>query len=97
MFDKVNTKFAAMITKCRLEHSHHLNQFTFELHPSNRASLDDDSLHTVDELRKAGSKKASILKFIVDNSDSNPTCGAGTGQNLVISFLRNPTGSDWRI
>lgn len=60
------------VTKCRLEHNHSLNEYAFKSHPSNRITLDDSALRTVNELRKAGAKKTSILKFIRDNSDSNP-------------------------
>ncbi|EEY63330.1 uncharacterized protein PITG_23336, partial [Phytophthora infestans T30-4] len=70
--NKATHTFALMITKCHLEHNHTLNEYAFKSHSSNRVSLDESALETVDELCKAGAKKTSILKFIKDNSDSNP-------------------------
>ncbi|KAI9987445.1 hypothetical protein PInf_023484 [Phytophthora infestans] len=70
--NKAEHTFVLKVTKCRLEHNHSLNEYAFKSHPSNRITLDDSALRTVNELRKAGAKKTSILKFIRDNSDSNP-------------------------
>ncbi|KAE9021101.1 hypothetical protein PF010_g1613 [Phytophthora fragariae] len=66
--DKANKKFAIKITKCCLEHKHNLSEYVFKGHSSKRMSLDETTLKTVDELRKAGAKKSSVLKFIADNS-----------------------------
>ncbi|GMF23179.1 unnamed protein product [Phytophthora fragariaefolia] len=79
--DKQNKTFAVRITKCKLEHNHSLTEVGFKSHPLNRISLDASGLKTVDELRKAGAKKISLLKFIKDNSSSNPM--AQDVQNLV--------------
>ncbi|KAF1793462.1 hypothetical protein GQ600_5672 [Phytophthora cactorum] len=40
---------------------------------ANRLSVNDEALKTADLLREAGANTKSILKFIVDNSDSNRT------------------------
>ncbi|KAE9030270.1 hypothetical protein PF011_g684 [Phytophthora fragariae] len=60
------------MTRWCLEHNHRLAEFDYLQHPSNRISMDDETMGTVDELRKAGAKSTSILRFITDNSDSNP-------------------------
>ncbi|ETP16413.1 hypothetical protein F441_08972 [Phytophthora nicotianae CJ01A1] len=83
--------FALMITKCRLEHNHTLNEYAFKSHSSKRVSLDDTALKTVEELRKAGAKKTSILKFIKDNSNSNPT--PQDVRNLVRKLKASENGS----
>ncbi|KUG01136.1 hypothetical protein AM587_10000740 [Phytophthora nicotianae] len=80
-----------MITKCRLEHNHTLNEYAFKSHSSKRVSLDDTALKTVEELRKAGAKKTSILKFIKDNSNSNPT--PQDVRNLVRKLKASENGS----
>ncbi|KAE9355363.1 hypothetical protein PR003_g2887 [Phytophthora rubi] len=66
--DKANKTIAIKITKCCLEHKHNLSEYVFKGHSSKRMSLDETTLKTVDELRKAGAKKSSVLKFIADNS-----------------------------
>lgn len=65
--------FAVRITRCRLEHNHRLSNHSFRAHPTNRLVLNEDALQTVDVLRQAGAKKSSIMKYITENSDSNPT------------------------
>eukprot|EP00644_Phytophthora_capsici_P019236 jgi/Phyca11/132978/e_gw1.284.4.1 len=88
--DKVSKRFAVKITKCRLEHNHTLSEYAFTGHSSNRVSIPNKTLKTVDELRKAGAKKTSILKFIKENSDSNPT--AQDVQNLVRKLKDRENG-----
>ncbi|GMF62030.1 unnamed protein product [Phytophthora fragariaefolia] len=78
---RLNKTFAVRITQCKLEHNHSLTEYGFKSHPSNRIPLDVSGSKTVDELRKAGAKKVSILKFVKDNSSSNPM--AQGVQNLV--------------
>ncbi|KAG6958955.1 hypothetical protein JG688_00010308, partial [Phytophthora aleatoria] len=58
--NKCNHTFALMITKCRTEHNHTLNEYAFKSHSSNRVTFDESVLQTVDELRKAGAKRPAL-------------------------------------
>ncbi|POM78265.1 Hypothetical protein PHPALM_4223 [Phytophthora palmivora] len=66
-------EIAAVISKCTLEHNHRLIERDFRHDPSKRLMLDDNNLRTVEVLRKAGTKKLGIFKYIKENSASNPT------------------------
>ncbi|ETK84264.1 hypothetical protein L915_10764 [Phytophthora nicotianae] len=59
--DTATNTFAIKVTRCQLEHNHRLNVQSFKSHPSNRVVLEEESMQT------------SILHFIKDNSESNPT------------------------
>ncbi|ETN07717.1 hypothetical protein PPTG_23161 [Phytophthora nicotianae INRA-310] len=61
LVDTATNTFAIKVTRCQLEHNHRLNVQSFKSHPSNRVVLEEESMQT------------SILHFIKDNSESNPT------------------------
>ncbi|ETP48577.1 hypothetical protein F442_05710, partial [Phytophthora nicotianae P10297] len=65
--------FVLRITSARLAHSHPLNKHIFNQYPHNRNALEPDVVNPVNELRNAGAKKTSIFKYIIDNSNCNPT------------------------
>ncbi|KAG6942023.1 hypothetical protein JG688_00018354 [Phytophthora aleatoria] len=71
--DSASNTFAVKMTKWNLQPNHSLTEYGFRQHPSNRMEIDERTMQTGDQLRQAGTKKFSILKFITDNSDSNPT------------------------
>ncbi|KUF93547.1 hypothetical protein AM588_10004745 [Phytophthora nicotianae] len=67
------SKFAVCVSKTALTHNHKLGLRSYKHYAANRMSVNGEVLETVDSLWKAGAKTKSILKFIVENSDSNPT------------------------
>lgn len=72
----VNTSplhFAVCVTKTALSHNHGLGLRTYRHYPANRLAIEEDVLATVDSLRKSGTKTQNILKFIVENTSSDPT------------------------
>ncbi|KAE9287528.1 hypothetical protein PR003_g26031 [Phytophthora rubi] len=69
--DSVPT-FAVRITTARLEHNHHLSKHTFLQYPRNRMAIKSDLIETVDELRRAGAKKKSIMRYIQEKSGCVP-------------------------
>ncbi|OWZ15088.1 LOW QUALITY PROTEIN: hypothetical protein PHMEG_00011338 [Phytophthora megakarya] len=71
LVEAVTSMFLVKITKWNLERKHRLTGYAFRQHPSKRIVMNDATMHIVDKLRKAGSKKMNILKFITDNSESN--------------------------
>ncbi|RLN96221.1 hypothetical protein BBJ28_00017784 [Nothophytophthora sp. Chile5] len=85
--DKVDLTFAVRVTSAQLEHNHALDKRTFAQYPSNRMSIEPGVLDTVNELRKAGAKKKSILRFIQEHS----TCSSNLRDvhNLVRSLKEN--------
>lgn len=64
--------FAVRITTARLEHNHHLSKHTFLQYPRNRMAIKSDLIETVDELRRAGAKKKSIMRYIQEKSGCVP-------------------------
>ncbi|KAG3140223.1 hypothetical protein PI126_g16124 [Phytophthora idaei] len=64
----VDPKFALKVTSVRLEHNHSLSKYTFTQCPQNRTAFKPEVLPIVNELRKAGTKKKSILAYINDHS-----------------------------
>ncbi|KAF1785452.1 hypothetical protein GQ600_7107 [Phytophthora cactorum] len=73
VMDSASNTFAVKMTKWNLQHNHSLTEYGFRQHPSNRMKIDEKTMQTGDQLRQAGAKKSSNLKFITDNSESNPT------------------------
>ncbi|KAG2774498.1 hypothetical protein Pcac1_g14929 [Phytophthora cactorum] len=64
----VGPKFALKVTFVRLEHNHSLSKYTFTQYPQNRTAFKPEVLPIVNELRKAETKKNSILANINDHS-----------------------------
>ncbi|KAG6971402.1 hypothetical protein JG687_00002061 [Phytophthora cactorum] len=71
--DSASNTFAVKMTKWNLQHNHSLTEYGFRQHPSNRMEIDERTIQTGDQLHQAGAKKSSNLKFVADNSESNPT------------------------
>lgn len=65
--------FAVCVIKFTLVHNHDLDKHIYQQYPANRMTLDRDVIDTVNILRKAGAKKKNIYRYIVENSNSNPT------------------------
>ncbi|ETI31871.1 hypothetical protein F442_21052 [Phytophthora nicotianae P10297] len=84
------SKFAVCVTKTALTHNHKLGLRSYKHYPANRMSVNGEVPETVDSLRKAGAKMKSILKFIVENSDSNPT--PQDVQNLIRNLKKREQG-----
>ncbi|RLN88115.1 hypothetical protein BBJ28_00019684 [Nothophytophthora sp. Chile5] len=85
--DKVDLTFAVRVTSAQLENNHALDKRTFAQYPSNRMSIEPGILDTVNELRKAGAKKKSILRFIQEHSTCSPNLR--DVHNLVRSLKEN--------
>ncbi|GMF35598.1 unnamed protein product [Phytophthora fragariaefolia] len=81
IIDSEAKTFAVRITRCQLKHNHRLHENSFRAHPARRVVLNDSELRTVDVLRKYGAKKTGIVKYMRDQSDSNPN--SQDGRNLV--------------
>lgn len=73
MVDPSGQKFSLKLTSVRLEHNHPLTKHTHSQYPQTRTAYEPEVLSTVDELRKAGAKKKSILAYIHDHSACEPT------------------------
>ncbi|ETK79313.1 hypothetical protein L915_14823, partial [Phytophthora nicotianae] len=84
------SKFAVCVSKTALTHNHKLGLRSYEHYAANRMSVNGEVLETVDSLWKAGAKTKSILKFIVENSDSNPT--PQDAQNLIRNLKKRAQG-----
>ncbi|GMF57042.1 unnamed protein product [Phytophthora fragariaefolia] len=84
-------KFAVCVTKTMVLHNHRMGQRTYKQYASNRLSVGDEVLSTVNVLRKAGAKAKSILKFIVEHSDSSRDV-----HNLVHALKLREQGTSTR-
>ncbi|ETO67853.1 hypothetical protein F444_15270 [Phytophthora nicotianae P1976] len=84
------SKFAVCVSKTALTHNHKLGLRSYEHYAANRMSVNGEVLETVDSLWKAGAKTKSILKFIVENADSNPT--PQDAQNLIRNMKKRAQG-----
>ncbi|KAG1687537.1 hypothetical protein DVH05_004786 [Phytophthora capsici] len=73
LVDKAKHEFAVCITKCNPVHNHVVNRQTFYRFSSIHKVLDDGVVESVDMLRKAGAKHKNIMKFIIENTDANPS------------------------
>ncbi|POM61588.1 hypothetical protein PHPALM_29374, partial [Phytophthora palmivora] len=98
--DPKKRTLAVRITRCQMEHNHHLDSVSYKSHPANRLNLNETTLRTVDTLQKTGVKKTGIIRHILENTDSNPT--PKDVQNLVLKLKARaqrdgPSSSDKRL
>lgn len=50
-----------------------LNKHAFGQYPSNRMTLSEDVIETVELLRKTGARKSGIRQYIGENSSGSPS------------------------
>ncbi|KAI9996373.1 hypothetical protein PInf_013800 [Phytophthora infestans] len=67
------TRLSDCKAQCNPVHNHVVNRQTFYRFSSIHKVLDDNVVESVDMLRKAGAKHKNIMKFIIENTDANPS------------------------